>query len=89
MAAAWYGAWSAVSAALYGWDKRAASRGAWRVPERMLHGVDALGGWPGGAMARRVFRHKTRKASFLVVSWLIAIAHVAGWAVWWWWRRRG
>jgi len=84
LALAWYGVWSVVSVALYGADKRAAGRGAWRIPEKTLHTVDLLGGWPGGALARRVFRHKTSKWSFLIVSWSIAALHGVAWgAVWW------
>lgn len=84
LALAWYGVWSVVSVALYGADKRAAGRGAWRIPEKTLHTVDLLGGWPGGAIARRLFRHKTSKWSFLIVSWSIAALHGAAWVIVWW-----
>ncbi len=84
LVAAWYGVWSVVSVALYGADKRAAGRGAWRIPEKTLHTADLLGGWPGGLAARRLFRHKTRKASFLVASWGIVALHLAAWAAVWW-----
>ena len=56
---------SLVAFLLYGWDKRAAKRRGRRVPERVLLIVALLGGWPGAALAQRLFRHKTRKASFL------------------------
>ncbi len=67
----------AVSFAVYGFDKRAARRGEWRVTEASLHGIDLIGGIAGGLVAQLVFRHKTRKASFVGVSSLIATGHIA------------
>lgn len=55
---------SVASIGLYWFDKKLARNGGRRVPESRLLGVDAVGGWPGGAMARRWFRHKTHKPSF-------------------------
>ena len=55
---------SVVSFLLYGKDKRAARKSAWRVPENTLHLFSLLGGWPGAIMAQQVLRHKTRKVSF-------------------------
>jgi len=78
-----YGAASLVSFAAYGLDKRAAAAGRRRTSEFALHLVDALGGWPGGFAAQRVFRHKTRKLGFQIVFWLTVAAHVA--AAWWAW----
>ncbi len=49
------------AAALFGYDKMQAARGAWRVPERTLCQSATLGGWPGGFVAMQTFRHKTRK----------------------------
>lgn len=67
--AAWYGAASLVAFAAYGFDKLAARRGSPRVPERTLHLVDVVGGWPGAIVAQQWFRHKTRKRSFRRVFW--------------------
>ncbi len=76
-----YGVMSAVGAAAYTLDKRRAATGRGRrIPERTLHTIEALGGWPGAALARRALRHKTAKPAFLVVSWLIVGAHAAAWA---------
>lgn len=66
------------SASLYAIDKRRAIRGGWRIPEKRLHLVDLLGGWPGGWFARRKLRHKTSKTRFVVVFWMTAMVHVAG-----------
>ena len=68
---------SVVSFGLYGWDKRAAQRGNWRVTERTLHLWALLGGWPGAWLAQRQFRHKTQKVSFRVLFWLTVVLHCA------------
>jgi len=61
----------------YWLDKRRATRNQWRISEKMLHVFALLGGWPGGVIARRTFRHKTQKISFRIVFWLIVAAHLA------------
>jgi len=61
----------------YGVDKRRATTGGRRVPERTLHLLAFLGGWPGAVLGRRRFRHKTRKVPFLVAFWAVAVLHVA------------
>ena len=73
-----YAAMSFVALALYGFDKRRAESGGRRVRERTLHLVELLGGWPGALLAMRLFRHKTRKASFLLVTWTIVAVHLIG-----------
>lgn len=64
---------------LYWRDKRQAQADGWRTPEKILHAVELLGGWPGALIAQQVFRHKTRKVSFQVVFWLIVLLHEAFW----------
>jgi uncharacterized membrane protein YsdA (DUF1294 family) len=71
-------AMSLLAIALYGFDKRRAENGGRRVRERTLHLVELFGGWPGALIAMRLFRHKTRKLSFLLVTWTIAAAHLVG-----------
>jgi uncharacterized membrane protein YsdA (DUF1294 family) len=61
----------------YGWDKRSASNGNRRVPEQTLHILALLGGWPGALLGQRLFRHKTKKLSFLIVFWCVVLLHVA------------
>ena len=79
--------YAVMSAATFGafWaDKRRARRAARRIPERTLHTMELLGGWPGALAARRVLRHKSVKRSYSLVLWLIVALHAAAWAAWAW-----
>ncbi|MEM8924690.1 MAG: cold shock and DUF1294 domain-containing protein [Actinomycetota bacterium] len=76
-----------VTLALYRWDKTQARRDdAFRIPERTLHLLALLGGTPAAALGRRWFRHKTRKTSFRVWFWLIAVLQVLALVAYLWWR---
>lgn len=59
---------SFVNFIMYGADKRAAMRGKWRIPERVLLGASLCGGALGGIFGMIVFRHKTKKAAFIIVN---------------------
>lgn len=72
-----YVAASLVSYMLYWLDKAAAGSGRQRTPEATLHLVDLLGGWPGALVAQHQVRHKTVKASFQLVFWLMVLTNVA------------
>lgn len=63
----------------YWWDKRMATSGAGgrRIPEKKLHWLAALGGWPGAFIGSRLTHHKTRKVKFRVISATIILLHVA------------
>jgi uncharacterized membrane protein YsdA (DUF1294 family) len=74
-----YAAMSVVTFIAYGIDKSSARAGRRRIPERTLHLLALLGGWPGALLAMPLVRHKRRKAPFVLIVWLIAIAHVAAW----------
>lgn len=67
---------SLASFAAYGFDKRRATISGRRVPERTLHLMAFLGGWPGALFAQRQFRHKTQKTSFLIAFWTVVVLHV-------------
>jgi uncharacterized membrane protein YsdA (DUF1294 family) len=67
---------SAVCYIAYGFDKWRAVNDDRRVPERMLHLLAFLGGWPGALLGQRQFRHKTKKLSFLVAFWLVVILNL-------------
>lgn len=55
-------------------DKQRARKGKWRVPEKQLHLCELLGGIFCMLPFYYYIRHKNRKASFWIISWLIAIA---------------
>ncbi len=70
---------SLVTLVAYGLDKRAARLQRRRTPERTLHKLSWLGGWPGALVAMQVFKHKRRKPRFVRVVWFIAVVHVGAW----------
>ena len=80
---AWLVAWTPVAFVAYGMDKRAATRGDWRIPELVLHGLALIGGVIGAWAGRLVFRHKTRKPVFLVVLVIASVlwGAIAIWAI--------
>lgn len=71
---------SLLSFFMYRSDKRNAQESAQRTPENLLHLTELAGGWPGALIAQQWFRHKTRKASYQTVFWLIIAAHQLFWA---------
>ncbi|MDH1265928.1 DUF1294 domain-containing protein [Pseudomonas sp. GD03944] len=73
---------SLVSFVQYWQDKSSAQNGRWRTPEKALHVVELVGGWPGALVAQQCFRHKTRKATYQVVFWGIIVLHQAVWIDW-------
>lgn len=68
---------NALSFCLMGIDKRRARQGKWRVPERTLFLAAALFGGLGGVLGMKVFRHKTRHASFRIGFPVLLIAQAA------------
>jgi uncharacterized membrane protein YsdA (DUF1294 family) len=60
-------------------DKRAAARGLRRTPERVLHTMELLGGWPGALLAVYLLRHKSAKLRYRLVQWGIVASHAAAW----------
>ncbi|MDP1655014.1 MAG: DUF1294 domain-containing protein [Hylemonella sp.] len=72
-----YGLSSLITFAVYAVDKSAARTGGRRVPERTLHLLALLGGWPGALLARQWLRHKSRKPRFSAMLWLTVLGNVA------------
>jgi len=77
---------SGISYRAYRDDKNRAQLGGQRRSESSLHFLDLIGGWPGGFLAQRQFRHKTAKASFqrvfrgtLLLHEAIALDYLLGW----------
>lgn len=76
----WYLAWSAAAWVALWSDKRAAAHGRWRTPERVLHAIELVGGWPGSLAASAVLRHKSRALRYRIVRGLIVAMHLLAWA---------
>ena len=72
----WFGVLSLVSVAVYGFDKRRAKLEGDRVPEKTLHILSLLGGWPGAIIGQKLFRHKTIKTRFRLVFWLTVVGNL-------------
>jgi uncharacterized membrane protein YsdA (DUF1294 family) len=59
-------------------DKRRAIKGRRRIPERSLHSMELVGGWPGALIMTRMIRHKTSKPSYMWTLYAIAASHFIG-----------
>jgi uncharacterized membrane protein YsdA (DUF1294 family) len=75
-AAAWLLAANLTTFAYYGYDKARARATRSRVPEVVLHAMVLMGGSVGAYLGMRLFRHKTIKASFRMVFWLIVVLQI-------------
>ena len=47
-------------------DKQKAKKGHWRIPEKTLFIITALGGGIGTIAGMYIFRHKTQKIAFVI-----------------------
>lgn len=61
----------------YKLDKTAAKRSHRRTPEKTLHLLALIGGWPGAMIGQKLFRHKSKKLSFQLTFWLTIILNCA------------
>ena len=57
-------------------DKRKAQKGKWRIPEKVIFIVTALGGGIGTITGMYTFRHKTQKVGFVVGLPAITIVEI-------------
>ena len=57
-------------------DKRKARKGSWRIPEKTLFIITALGGGIGTIAGMYTFRHKTQKLNFVIGLPLITILEI-------------
>jgi len=64
---------STLTFAVYWLDKLAAESNRSRTPEKTLHSLGLLGGWPGAMIAQQVLRHKSSKDEFRAVFWVTVV----------------
>ena len=57
-------------------DKQKAKKGAWRIPEKTLFIITALGGGIGTTAGMYTFRHKTQKVQFVIGLPFITILEI-------------
>ena len=57
-------------------DKRKAKKGRWRIPEKTLFIITALGGGIGTIAGMYTFRHKTQKLQFVIGLPIITILEI-------------
>ena len=68
---------SVVTAILYSIDKRRARDHEPRIAERTLLFWSLIGGWPGGWIAGKYLRHKTRKTPYRIKFAFCILLNVA------------
>ena len=57
-------------------DKRKAIKGSWRIPEKILFLITALGGGIETIAGMYIFRHKTQKLGFVIGFPFITILEI-------------
>ena len=57
-------------------DKHKARKGSWRIPEKTLFIITAIGGGIGTTAGMFIFRHKTKKLNFLIGFPFITILEI-------------
>jgi uncharacterized membrane protein YsdA (DUF1294 family) len=82
----WFVAMNVFAFAAFGFDKWRAAQSGWRIPEATLALLGALGGWPAGLIAMKLFRHKTAKWTFKLKYGLGLLPFTAEIWAWWHWR---
>ena len=65
-----------VAFAMYGADNYFAKNDMWRISEKALLGVAAIGGAFGAFFGLETFRHKTKHAKFKVLVPVLMAAHL-------------
>lgn len=76
----WIVAFSAATFLIYGLDKGLSISRSIRAPERLLHLLAALGGFPGGWLGMFAFRHKSnfhKHPNIWAVLFLSTLGHGA------------
>lgn len=71
----YYIAVNIVAFAMYGADKFFAKKDMWRISEKALLGVAAIGGAFGAFIGMETFRHKTKHTKFIVLVPVLMAVH--------------
>ena len=58
-------------------DKVKAKKKLWRIPERVLLGISAIGGSLGGLLGMQLLRHKTKHLRFAIGIPVMLVVHIA------------
>ncbi|MDW7669069.1 MAG: DUF1294 domain-containing protein [Bacillota bacterium] len=66
-----------ISFSFSGLDKIKAKKNKWRVKEKTLHTFSFLGGAYGSILSMIMFRHKTKKLKFKIITAVAFIIHTA------------
>ena len=67
---------NAVAFFMYGADKYFAKKDMWRISEKALLGVAAIGGAFGAFFGMEIFRHKTKHAKFRIFVPVLMAVHL-------------
>jgi len=67
---------SIVAFIFYGVDKAKAKAGAWRIPEKTLLLLAAVGGSFGAFAGMQIFRHKTKHPQFYITVPVCMVIHI-------------
>lgn len=65
-----------ISGILFAYDKKAAKNNRQRIPERTLHLLEILGGAFANLLLIYALRHKNRKFSYWVWTWVVVIGWI-------------
>ena len=65
-----------VAFAMYGADKYFAKKDMWRISEKALLGIAAIGGAFGAFLGMETFRYKTKHAKFTVLVPVLMAVHL-------------
>lgn len=75
--ALWFGVMNLLDFVLMGIDKQLARRHKWRIAEKTLLCVAALGGSLGSFLGMYLFHHKTKHPQFYITLPILLVLHTA------------
>lgn len=87
--AIWIAACSAATVLIYALDKGLSIFGRIRAPEKLLHLLAAMGGFPGGWLGMLVFRHKSNFRKHPDIWAMLLLSTLGHGALTYYWFFRG